>query len=215
MNLARSDSYGLAKEAGELPAVINSVVPEGNQRSSIYFAKREMSQNELGRYFGYPECCIDYFNTRGKLIKNKQTPSTRIALSKEFITVGSSPTTDVAGSLQTCNDITSSVSCNKGFIPCINCATQIVDGKIKLEDLITNRECETAFPNDDGIRVIYRRLRLRLKIILMKKIQIINDDICPNLLLKACANNLKYDNDLNVREKRQLRSQMIKHKARL
>ena len=155
--------------------------------NSIYFAKREMSQNELGRYFGYPECCIDYFNTRGKLIKNKQT----------------------------CNDITSSVSCNKGFIPCINCATQIVDGKIKLEDLITNRECETAFPNDDGIRVIYRRLRLRLKIILMKKIQIINDDICPNLLLKACANNLKYDNDLNVREKRQLRSQMIKHKARL
>jgi len=36
-----------------------------------------------------------------------------------------------------------------GFIPCPKCAKRIINGEIKLNDLIKNRKCKTPFPIDD------------------------------------------------------------------
>ena len=40
-----------------------------------------------------------------------------------------------------------------GFVPCLRCSKLIIDGKIKIEDLIQNRECELPYPNGDGKRI--------------------------------------------------------------
>ena len=71
---------------------------------------------EIGRYYGFPECCIESFmQTMGAL---------------------GNPLGAEAGN-------------GTGFIPCPKHAQQVIDGDIKLEDLINNRECETPFPIDD------------------------------------------------------------------
>ena len=69
---------------------------------------------DLGEWFGYPRCCIDYF-----LIS--------------------------AGAML--NDEGAEAGMNTGFIPCPNCAKKVLDGKIKLGDLIKNRKAPDAFPN--------------------------------------------------------------------
>ena len=60
-----------------------------------------------------------------------------------------------------------------GFIPCAKCTAKIQRGETTLENLIQNRECETPFPEDGGQRVVYRRLRSRLKLILQTKLRTI------------------------------------------
>ncbi len=116
------------------------------------FKEKEMSTRDLGRYFGYPECCIDYFHKRNDKRNDKKNDKKN---DKEKSTSLSSSET--------------------GFIPCPSCANKIIIGEVKIEDLICNRECETVFPNDNGMRITYRRLRLRLKIILMKKLHSMNE----------------------------------------
>ena len=46
-----------------------------------------------------------------------------------------------------------SVTNHGGFVPCLRCSKLIIDGKIKIEDLIQNRECELPYPNGDGKRI--------------------------------------------------------------
>lgn len=43
---------------------------------------------------------------------------------------------------------------NTGFLPCFTCATRILSGEIGLKDLITNRECETDFPDGHGRKIL-------------------------------------------------------------
>ena len=50
------------------------------------------------------------------------------------------------------------VANRKGFIPCMACCRLIIDKKIKIEDLIKNRECELSFPNCDGKRIRFTHL---------------------------------------------------------
>lgn len=38
------------------------------------------------------------------------------------------------------------VAKSQGFIPCPDCTKRILDGEIKLEDLIKDRKCEFPFP---------------------------------------------------------------------
>ena len=47
------------------------------------------------------------------------------------------------------------VANRKGFIPCMACCKLIIDDKIKIEDLIKNRECELSFPNGNGKRILF------------------------------------------------------------
>ena len=41
-----------------------------------------------------------------------------------------------------------------GFLPCYTCSKRVLSGEIKIKDLITNRECETEFPNGDGYKIL-------------------------------------------------------------
>lgn len=72
-----------------------------------------------GKYFGYPECCIDAFSNRKFL--NSHT------------------------------DEQKEVSNGTGFIPCQKHALEILAGKIKIDDLITNRECKFPFPQESEL----------------------------------------------------------------
>ena len=52
----------------------------------------------------------------------------------------------------------SKISKFQGFIPCISCCKLIMEDKIKIYNLIQNRECELPFPNDEGKRIEYTML---------------------------------------------------------
>lgn len=77
--------------------------------------RSDMNWDELGVYFGYPQCCITSFSVTMGIVYNK--------LGKQ------------AGN-------------ETGFVPCPICAKRVLSGAIKLENLITNRECNTPFPHD-------------------------------------------------------------------
>jgi len=67
-----------------------------------------------GKFYGYPECCINQFIYN---IKNKKKHT------KDQIRV----------------------SKYKGFIPCEFHTKLILEGKMKLEDLINDRKCKKEF----------------------------------------------------------------------
>jgi hypothetical protein len=58
-----------------------------------------------------------------------------------------------------------------GFLPCKPCSDRVLSGEINIDQLITNRECEKAFPNDDdGQKIMIERKALReLIYILIRK----------------------------------------------
>jgi hypothetical protein len=71
---------------------------------------------EKGKYYGYPQCCIDAFCNRLDL---NLTPAQEQVLD------------------------------NHGFIPCHDHALMVIKGKVTLESLIENRECQYDYPMDD------------------------------------------------------------------
>lgn len=75
---------------------------------------------ELGKHFGYPDCCIEWFNDRF------------------FGTVPFELT-----------EAQDKVNNSKGFIPCPTCADRVHSGEIKIEELITNREHPVPYPKED------------------------------------------------------------------
>ena len=54
--------------------------------------------------------------------------------------------------------VQSKIANRRGFIPCMACCKLIIDDKIKIEDLIKNRECELSFPNGAGKRILFGRV---------------------------------------------------------
>lgn len=81
---------------------------------------------EIGRYFGYPECCIREYNIiLGK--RGKRSPEQLLVLSKHP---------------------------GNGFVPCTAHARQILLGTITIEKLIHNRICPLPYPNEPDIEVI-------------------------------------------------------------
>jgi len=54
-----------------------------------------------------------------------------------------------------------------GFLPCFACAQKVINKEIKIKDLIKNRECETAFPRDNGKRI--QEYRKNMMASLLKK----------------------------------------------
>jgi len=56
-----------------------------------------------------------------------------------------------------------------GFLPCNSCENRVLSGEITIDQLITNRECETAFPNDNGEKIKSQRKALRDKINMLIK----------------------------------------------
>lgn len=97
-------------------------------------------KRQLGEYYGYPKCCIDEFFERRSCDRNtvKITYKTCFLASKQ-----------------------------SGFVPCKKHAEDIVNKKITLGDLISNRSCKSSFPkgNDDLLDHYHRmnRFTIRLK----------------------------------------------------
>lgn len=91
---------------------------------------------EVGKHYGYPECCIRWF-------------------SKERIEKHPLDFTPLTGKQEQL--------CGTGFIPCPACAEKVtVD---TLHTLITNRECTNPFPEDDdrkGIEAIRKKYSLQV-----------------------------------------------------
>ncbi len=86
------------------------------------------SNNELaGEFFGFPRCCVDEF---------------KIKEAKHFFPWRPGEKEMVA---------------DRGFRPCDKHYKEIIDGKLKLEDLIQNRICSLPFPfpNVDGFTLKY------------------------------------------------------------
>ncbi len=86
---------------------------------------------EKGRYYGYPECCIYSFysrrNEHGNLISHTERSPAQQAAAKH------------------------------GFIPCESHAQDILEGKMRIEDLILHtRECERSFSRPKQLPAKYQ-----------------------------------------------------------
>lgn len=79
----------------------------------IYDKETKDQYELLGKYYGYPKCCIYSFINDNLKRTRKQ----------KYVHKG------------------------LGFIPCNNCATKIINGENKIEQLIKNRICSKVFPN--------------------------------------------------------------------
>ena len=84
-------------------------------RRSKRIWEQKSTQNDIkwGIYYGYPQCCINYF------IKST-APHVR-------------PRHDIHAN---------------GFTPCNECAMKVIKKQIKLRDIIHNRQCKYACPQD-------------------------------------------------------------------
>ena len=87
------------------------------------------TRRDIGKYFGYPKCCIEEFEKNRRKRPNKLQRET---------------------------------SKYQGFIPCISCCKLIMEDKIKIDNLIQNRECELPYPNENGKRIEYTMLCRRI-----------------------------------------------------
>lgn len=87
-------------------------------------AKRPTGEKEQGYFFGYPQCCIDFY------LKN----SKKANWFYNFIKIGSYLDEVLVD----------------GFIPCQKHLKAINDKKIKPKDLIKNRKCPIPFPHEEG-----------------------------------------------------------------
>lgn len=76
-----------------------------------------MFQVNRGLYFGYPQCCIMSFC-------NNQIADRKRPTERQFRAANGT-----------------------GFVPCKACTEKILSGKIRLEQLIKNRECSVEFPH--------------------------------------------------------------------
>lgn len=77
---------------------------------------------ETGKYYGYPDCCIEYFTGRALMIR---LLGRRVSLSEKQ----------------------EEVNGGTGFIPCPSCAEKVT--KDTLHTLIKDRKCPSPFPIDD------------------------------------------------------------------
>lgn len=77
---------------------------------------------DVGEYLGYPSCCVESFISD----VHKLTTGQKFSRTENQENVEPKYT---------------------GFIPCHKCATNVVNGKIELSDLIKNRQHPVPFPD--------------------------------------------------------------------
>lgn len=80
---------------------------------------------EVGKYFGYPICCISSYE---KILIN--------------------------GGKKTAEQAYLTITDSSGFIPCPEHSKQILEGKITINSLINNRICPFPFPEEPDIEVL-------------------------------------------------------------
>ena len=79
-----------------------------------------ISKMERGKFYGYPQCCIEEF------VELKHMKGDQDALMMRITEAG----------LYNC-----------GFVPCEVHLQKLIDGEISVKDLIQNRECKNPFPH--------------------------------------------------------------------
>lgn len=88
-----------------------------------------------GKFFGYPQCCIDEFVfNSGRIYGAIVTGNKELLATINKTELGRDD----------------KINQNTGFIPCKHHAKMIQDGEITLESLISKRICSTEFPDDSG-----------------------------------------------------------------
>lgn len=85
---------------------------------------------ELGKYFGYPDCCIHDFIRRINSLDGHEIKLT---------------------------ENQNNVHLHTGFVPCDKCSTYLLENNICISSLIRNRECEFEFPYEDETECINRK----------------------------------------------------------
>lgn len=80
---------------------------------------------EVGKYFGYPQCCIEAYL---KILAN--------------------------GGRKTAEQANPKVHRDTGFIPCPDHARQVLRGEVTLESLVNNRIYPYPFPNEPEMKVL-------------------------------------------------------------
>jgi len=128
---ATQNSQTPSTTSTEFPRFPTTIVSGNLQKRS------DNAFNKKGRYFGYPQCCIDQF------IRNFE----------KRVRVGA---------------VNKKAAKGHGFIPCDAHSLQIINKQIKLGDLIHERVCETAFPNDNGSAIVEQRLKRRFRMVMME-----------------------------------------------
>jgi hypothetical protein len=82
---------------------------------------------EYGEYYGYPKCCIHEFD--------------------DFLSRWLPEQDDIKrAEIKEAKKMNFQVSNKTGFVPCDAHTQQILQQKIRLEDLIQNRKCPGKFP---------------------------------------------------------------------
>ena len=113
-------------------------------------------KNSIGRYYGYPDCCITEFHTShpNDFLASKKTNDMKNQY-MELMTNGmfsedKYPELAEFMKLLECKkqelEIKRKASNKTGFIPCKHHAEEIVNGNLRIEDLIKNRKHDQPFP---------------------------------------------------------------------
>lgn len=114
-------------------------------------------KKSIGKYYGYPDCCILEFHTSHPhdFIASEKTYVIKKKY-KELQEKGDySPDAypEIAGYMNQLEakqkelEVKRKASNRTGFIPCKYHSEQILNGNLQLEDLIQNRKHEFPFPN--------------------------------------------------------------------
>lgn len=86
----------------------------------------EQDAQTVGKFFGYHQCCIDWFVDHAK-------------------TYGRGDTEHLTDYQKVFHNHTEGI----GFMPCPDHAKRIIDDGLSSSDLVSNRICSTPFPNAD------------------------------------------------------------------
>ena len=119
-------------------------------------------KNSIGKYYGYPDCCILEFHKShpNDFMASQKTRSMK-QLYNNLVEKGEySPEAypEIAEFLQILEvkkqelELKRKASNHTGFIPCKVHAEQIVNGNLKIEDLIQNRKHESPFPKGHPLK---------------------------------------------------------------
>ena len=128
-----------------------------NTLYAVYTMSSIFLRNSIGKYYGYPDCCIlEFMNSHpADFIGSKKTEEMKQKY-KELTESGQYSEEvfpELANYMKLLDkkkyelELKRKVSNKTGFIPCKSHAEQIQNGTLRLEDLIQNRKHEFPFPN--------------------------------------------------------------------
>lgn len=93
------------------------------------FCELEGKVEEIGKYFGYPDCCIQW--------QKSQVENNSFEL----------------------NETQHKINQGFGFMPCPECAEKVLKNETTIQGLIKNRICKTPYPFEDDPKELIKYLK--------------------------------------------------------